>query len=217
MAISFDIKGRDWCRCSFERWTPDMDGKKVGDIIEYTCSNCGEKLTAEVVRRKLTQGMYGTEFGPTSKFMGLRCGQMRTKQITHNSGWYNGDGEKIGWGDLDREDFYRIQSSLEPGDIFVILGEGDSFWKFVDKIGLIGSMCSVQPIVDAPGKIYCAAHAMFIITPDKFFVRSYSHNGPDESPCRDDNGMTWWHMSYDTSFKLMGLEYSYEKYKEALR
>lgn len=47
--------------------------------------------------------MYGSEFSRASNLFGLRCGQMGDG-VTHNSGWYNMAGEKLGLGDLDFND-----------------------------------------------------------------------------------------------------------------
>jgi hypothetical protein len=101
---------------------------------------------------QLTKGMYGTEFCQKGDIFGLHCGQMRSRdKITHNSGWYNRAGEKLGWGDLDAKDFERIARELEYGEYFIVLSEQDSYWK-VDK-----------EMVEAPGTDYVVEHAMYII------------------------------------------------------
>ena len=46
---------------------------------------------------QLVKGMFGTEFNPTTRAFELRTGQMRAGgKVTHNSGWYNATGEKLG-------------------------------------------------------------------------------------------------------------------------
>lgn len=40
---------------------------------------------------------------------GLKVGAVRGKDLVHNGGWYNGVGEKIGWGDLAVEDIKKNQ------------------------------------------------------------------------------------------------------------
>ncbi len=113
---------------------------------------------------QLTKGLYGHQFGPTSNLFGLHCGQIRGKDFVHNGGWYNRAGEKLGWGDLSTDDFFRIRREIEEGEMFIILGESDSFWNFVTRPGLIGSMAAVKPDVEAPGVEYVAAKARYIIT-----------------------------------------------------
>src|SRR3989344_7471741 len=113
---------------------------------------------------QLTKGLYGHQFENASQLFGLRCGQIRGKDFVHNGGWYNRLGEKRGWGDLSTDDFFRIRRELEEGEMFIILGEQDSFWNFVTRPGLIGSMAQVKPDVEAPGVDYVAEKARFIIT-----------------------------------------------------
>ena len=50
---------------------------------------------------QLTKGLFDNEFELTSGPFGLHNGQMRggSDKITHNSGWYNKLGEKLGFGD----------------------------------------------------------------------------------------------------------------------
>ena len=125
---------------------------------------------------QLVKGMFGTEFGPSANTpFDLRTGQMRsTGKLTHNSGWYSGSGDKLGWGDLSASDFHRIQAQLVEGECFVVLSEQDSFWNFVTNIGRLGSLCTTEPTVEAPGRAYLAAHAQYIITKDKFlYVDEY--------------------------------------------
>ena len=59
------------------------------------------------MKKWYTDGSYGAK-----GLFGLRCGQLRGKQVAHNGGWYNGLGEKIGWGDLSQDDLSRIASQL---------------------------------------------------------------------------------------------------------
>ena len=120
---------------------------------------------------KLTQGMFGHEFSSVKTPFNIVCGQMRggSGKITHNSGWYNTDGEKLGWGDLSDSDFKNIRAQLEPGQKFVVLSERDSFWNFVKVPGMIGSMCGVDPAEAHPGREYLLEHAKFVITPSAFY------------------------------------------------
>jgi hypothetical protein len=114
--------------------------------------------------------MYGHEFKSESDLFGLRCGQMRGHDFTHNSGWYNREGEKLGWGDLSLEDFQHISDGLDENELFIVLSESDSFWNFVTRPGLIGSISEVNPDVNAPGKEYVAEHCMYIIAKGKVYT-----------------------------------------------
>jgi len=112
---------------------------------------------------QLTKGMYGQQFQRVSKVFGLSCGQIRSRpdKTTHNSGWYNKLGEKLGWGDLDVDDFRRISSELENGEFFIILGEQDSYWRLHET--------GRAHLEEAPGVDYVAEHAMFIITQGQLY------------------------------------------------
>jgi len=128
---------------------------------------------------KLEKGMFGHEFAGVKTPFKIVCGQMRggKGKITHNSGWYNSDGEKLGWGDLSDADFKNIRSSLETGQRFVVLSEQDSYWNFVKFSGTIESMSSqVAPTEASPGREYLAEHARFVITSEEFYyVDQYGH------------------------------------------
>ena len=125
---------------------------------------------------QLTKGMFGTEFGKRSEtaLFDLRCGQIRSRDFVHNGGWYNRAGEKLGWGDLSLADFQKIAEDLEEGELFVILHESDSFWNFVERPGIIGSMAVVKPTVEAPGVEFVAEKAAYIIAPmECYYVDRY--------------------------------------------
>jgi hypothetical protein len=68
----------------------------------------------------------------------LRQGQMRHKGVFfHNSGWYDKNGKKIGWGDLDGNDLNKIKNNISLNEVFIILRERDSFWNFVENQELL--------------------------------------------------------------------------------
>lgn len=48
------------------------------------------------------------------------------EKLVHNGGWYNREGEKIGWGDLSLSDMENVQRHLESGGVFIVLSETDS-------------------------------------------------------------------------------------------
>lgn len=125
---------------------------------------------------KLTRGMFGEGSKNKCTEFGIWWGQMigEPGKITHNAGWYNKAGEKLGWGDLSTENFKRISKELDEGELFVTLPESASFWKFVEKFGATGSLCQVNNTEYAPGKEYIAENANFLIGKDiLYFVDCY--------------------------------------------
>jgi hypothetical protein len=128
----------------------------------------------------LTKGMFGHEFSPESPRFGIYCGQMRWPDYIHNGGWYNGQGQKIGRGDLTIEDMERICRELQPDEAFIILSESDSFWQHVRRPGVIGNLADVDQQTDEePGIEYIALNAMYIIKPGQMYhVDRQRHNRP---------------------------------------
>jgi hypothetical protein len=124
---------------------------------------------------RLTKGCFGNQFQKViiPDFEFLRCGQMRHQEnFGHNSGWYNKNGEKIGWGDLDKQDVQRIKKALIDHELFITLGEHDSFWNFVTSFGMIGSMCETNQDEQSPGIDYVAKHSRYIIAHNEIFINS---------------------------------------------
>ncbi len=133
------------------------------------------------MQTQLIKGMYGQEFHQTgNNLFNLRCGQCRCDDFVHNGGWYNKAGEKLGWGDLSPQDLLKVSNGLEEGELFVILPESASFWNFVTRPGIIGSLCVVNPDVEAPGTEYVAEYAMYIISRHQLYlVDRYRHRKED--------------------------------------
>lgn len=130
---------------------------------------------------RLVKGLYGHQSESKSRLFGITCGQIRGKDFIHNGGWYNKSGEKLGWGDLSPDDFRRIHGELEDGETFVVLYESDSFWNFVTRPGIIGSMAAVKPDVEAPGVDYVAEKCCYIITRERmYFVDRFGHDKREE-------------------------------------
>jgi hypothetical protein len=141
---------------------------------------------------KMTQGMFGGEFGSAEQFeeaiklFGLRTGRMCGRgEIGHNAGWYNKEGEKLGFGDLDKSDIPKIQKALEPGQWFITLGEQDSFWAFVTSFGPIGAMCGRTENEKNPGQKYVAEHYIYAFTKDKVYC-SHQRSDHGEFLSRED-------------------------------
>lgn len=104
---------------------------------------------------------------------GLRNGQMRprTTRAVKNAGWYNRQGEKLGWGDLSMADMRRIAQSLRKGEMVILLSERDSFWAFVTKFsGGVGSECETANAEMAPGRAYVSSRCTHVISPRKIHV-----------------------------------------------
>ena len=119
---------------------------------------------------RLTQGMYGSEMSRKSNLFGLRCGQMHAHpKFTHNSGWFNKAGEKLGWGDLSGADMLRIAGELKSGETFTVLGEGDSYWE----------LCGGDLSESNPGLDYIEKCAMYVLIPGKICnVNKWNDNPP---------------------------------------
>jgi hypothetical protein len=117
----------------------------------------------------LVKGCFGHEFQgheiPGFEF--LHCGQIRSHEtFGHNTGWYNKLGEKLGWGDLNKEDVKKIIKAIPNDEVFITLGEHDSFWNFVTELGTIGSMCKTNPTIEAPGIDYIVEKCRYLINKD---------------------------------------------------
>ena len=112
---------------------------------------------------RLIKGLYGHEFDHKDGPFDLHVGQMRGRSVVHNGGWYNSQGEKLGWGDLDEKDLEKVSKGLEEDEAFLVLGEHDSFWNFVTDHGPIGAMCARKPEEQDPGIKYVVEHARFAV------------------------------------------------------
>lgn len=140
----------------------------------------------------LTKAMFGSEFSPRSPKFGIQSGQMRSGygddlkgKWTHNSGWYNRLGEKLGWGDLSAADFKRIQEEIEEGDFFVVLCESDSFWAFVkNPRPTFGWDQDTERTADNPGVDYIVEKAMWVV--EKGHIYSV---GPKKEPPYTKSGL----------------------------
>jgi hypothetical protein len=103
-------------------------------------------------------------------------GQIRNKEIVHNGGWYNALGEKLGWGDLDEKDVVTISQELKDNELFVVMPESDSYWKFVT---FEGNKINCDPKEQNPGIEYLCDHCYLVILPGKFhWVTTFDPDPP---------------------------------------
>jgi hypothetical protein len=133
---------------------------------------------------RLTKGMYGHEFHGTSNLFGIHCGQMRSMRLNpmtpersgkvfHNASWFNGQGQKLGWGDLSWADIDRIVAELEPDEVFLVLSES-SFWNHVTRPSIIGAMAATDGNENEFPLEEVVAEAMMAIFPKEFhMIRRY--------------------------------------------
>lgn len=113
---------------------------------------------------------------------GLHSGRMTPKQsAAHNGGWYNGKGEKIGWGDLDYKDLWDIGRKMKEDESFIVLSESDSYWKFVSFPERSNPMkTEVAQKEQNPGLEYVASRARILVRNQEIFLASnYTLPGPE--------------------------------------
>lgn len=93
--------------------------------------------------KEINRGSLGVDFLKKAK---LIEGQMRSmdKRVGKNLGWYDKEGKKIGWGDLSEDDVKNIIEVLPKDEKLYLLGEHDSFWKFVKTPGITGEFSEVD-------------------------------------------------------------------------
>lgn len=122
---------------------------------------------------KLTKGMFGDEFSQRIETeFNIYTGQLRSsyEKITHNGGWYNTEGEKLGCGDLSTEDLNRIRAILEPSQTFIVLSEDDSFWAHIDRHrGSLGPQCESDADELTPGPTFVQKYMSHLVTSDGIY------------------------------------------------
>lgn len=116
---------------------------------------------------RLRKEMYYFDTGRRpSRLFGLRCGQLRgrRRRIAKNAGWYDRHGHKLGWGDLSADDLAKIMSGISRHEVFLVLGETDSYWHFT-KFVTRGAkkFLRVHARERAPGARYILEHCSFVI------------------------------------------------------
>ena len=90
---------------------------------------------------------------------------------------------------------------VTEGELFIILGESDSFWNFVTRPGLIGSMAQTKPTVEAPGVDYVAEHAMYVIARNQ--LHRIDHYGDSKEETWEWHGLQFKVLKPDAAKRLM--------------
>ena len=88
----------------------------------------------------------------------LRNGQERNQpeRLGYRMGWFNADGERLGFGDLSTGDLARIEREIQEGEAFIATHEESAFWRLHsgDSRGLS---------FDSPGRDYVTTHCMYMV------------------------------------------------------
>lgn len=112
---------------------------------------------------RLIGDMYESTAQPISSLFDLVCAQQHhpSEAVIHNAIWYNQDGERLGRGDLDGNDFRRIASDLENDEMFIILppmpGSSvrglEDVIKYAKYVILPDAIHYVHTFVENPGEV----------------------------------------------------------------
>ena len=116
-----------------------------------------------------------------AELFGLRCGQLHggSKRMSKNSGWYNKSGEKLGFGDLSEDDILRIGRGLQGDELFIVLGEQDSYWSFNREIG--SATKETEGLTEeAPGVNYVADKCFYVFAPGRLLSVGYADSHLEE-------------------------------------
>ncbi len=85
---------------------------------------------------------------------GLTNGQQKNQAVLHNAGWFNQDGEKLGYGDVTLTDIRNIHFGLaSDNECFAILSEKATGWNLPTQLN------SAEP-----GPDYIKANALWFVT-----------------------------------------------------
>jgi hypothetical protein len=104
---------------------------------------------------KLTKGIYGYETDRTKTPFGLLNGQVLADGIIDNAGWFNSNGEKLGYGDLSLESLRDIQKTIPKDEAFFVLSEYNTMWAIPKELDQT-----------APGKNYVVENCSWVVCAD---------------------------------------------------
>jgi hypothetical protein len=119
--------------------------------------------------------MYALQADRSKQLFDIRFGQFRGRSagLTERSGWYNCDGERLGYGDLSLDDMVRIAIGIAENELFIVVPEEAAFWPFVNRQrNPSGDIHNTEPRGETPGTDYVAAHCRYVIARRKIFCVS---------------------------------------------
>jgi hypothetical protein len=150
----------------------------------------------------LTKSVYGLETDPNKTPFKLINGQQKLNGIISSAGWFNGKGERLGYGDLSIKDINRISKNIPDNEMFYVLSEVDASWDIPKELDR-----------SAPGTDYVINNASWIIG-QKLIIRSRSDifGLRDKEDIVEKDGVSYNRLSRDEVRKLFSIA---EKAKKA--
>ncbi len=115
-------------------------------------------------KSRLMKGMYVRKGKKKpSTLFGISYGAMmpRDFRFAKNAGWYNKEGEELGFGDLSPQNIEKLKNELLPGELFIVLYEEDSWERTISE----AHKKNPKKIGNGktPGPLYVAARAWIIV------------------------------------------------------
>jgi hypothetical protein len=98
-----------------------------------------------------------------STLFGISYGAVmpRDFRFAKNAGWYNKEGEELGFGDLSPQNIEKLKNELLPGELFIILYEEDSWERTINEAHKRNPKKIGKG--KAPGPLYVASRAWIIV------------------------------------------------------
>lgn len=124
----------------------------------------------DTMTARLFKGVYGHELGDSKEGpFDLKAGQNPSPCIVKNGGWYNQQGEEIGWGSLSARNLEDIINGLNNDELFIVVPERHSSRQPQPRFQFYPS-----PDLREPGKEYVADKCYIIMAPGAvYFVDRY--------------------------------------------
>ncbi len=121
-----------------------------------------------VNKPRLMKGVFVNPLPGTPRLFGLKLGQIKQNAVIKSAGWYNQNGERAGFGDLDLPDLERIAADIAPGDFFIALSREDANC-FVHPL-VPGKKTLPQSNIEHPGQKYILGKARYIVAGDHIYL-----------------------------------------------
>lgn len=117
-------------------------------------------------KNRLVKGMYvwkGKKKPSTLFDISYGAVMPRDFRFAKNAGWYNKEGEELGFGDLSPQNIEKLKNELLPDELFIILYEEDSWERTINE----AHKKNPKKIGNGktPGPLYVAARAWIIVAP----------------------------------------------------